>query len=46
MQGVLGLSMDLEELLRVSRDLMVSAQQDSFIWWMNTAISSSIRILT
>lgn len=28
-QGVLGLSMDLEELLRVSRDLMVSAQQDS-----------------
>ena len=28
-QGVLGLSMDLEELLSVSRDLMVSAQQDS-----------------
>jgi diguanylate cyclase (GGDEF)-like protein len=28
-QGLLGLSMDLEELLRVSRDLMVSQQHDS-----------------
>lgn len=28
-QGVLGLSVDLEELLRVSRELIVSSQQDS-----------------